>query len=1116
MTRYRPAILQFLLVLILCMSHIAYGLNPYPFKHYNTENGLSQISILSIYEDMDGFLWFGTRNGLNFFDGHQFEIFYSDPWDENSLKNNVVNTITGDSSGLLWIGTESGLCSYNKEFHQFERFDLNGLNRIEWNISSIAFDNDDNLLITSNLGIHFLDRKTGNIAPVVVEIDPDQSDYHMYCHHKDDNGNIWFGGANGMYKVNMVRRTTTKQNISFNNQELKSVESIERQGDVLFLSTGKEIWKVNAVTFETISVINNEFQGEIFESRKMLLLPDDKLWVASYKGVFSLDLESLEYTSRMYHSSDDPRSLSDNSVHAMHLGKNADIWVGTYSGGLNYYSSYQNIFDLHQHSINNPNYSINSNIVNAFEEDSNGILYIATGRGGLNVYNPSTEQYDYLFEELNIRNLYLENDSWLWIGTYYSGIVKMNLKTRETIYYNSFDSGIIPRNTNHITYQHSNGEIYVASWNKLYLFNSETNRFTQYSHRVSDENDFHIVEKILEVEGDLWLITNAGIHVFNTSKKKFVKEFRHEKGNRNTLPSDVLFWGIIDNNGKIWISSQGGLSYFIPESSTFRTFTTKDGLPSNMLVCMQVDESNNIWISSINGLSVLNQETMKFRRFDQTNNLQSFTFRERSCFKCNDGSLIFGGMNGFNKFQPSAIKHDPNPPDIKITDLMLFNKVISPENNPILERSITRIDTLNLHHFENVIKLSYVAIDYSEPYKNQYAYMMEGYEKEWNYVGTQRTATYTNLAPGEYTFRVKASNGEGTWNEEGTSLSIIIIPPFYQTAWFQSSMIAIIVLGAFAFHKIRLRHHKRAKVHLKNTVAERTLELKLMNTELERKNEEINEQKEEIEAQKDNIEETLRDLQQAKDQLIESEKMASIGILTAGLAHELNNPLNYIAGMADPIKQDLEELTEQIDPSKSDTANELITEIRNLLSMMVDGAQKATSIIRNLLDISPRGPEGVDRLFNLNEIVSATASLISKSNQKIAINVDLKDSIDIIGNQVEVNQVIINIIQNAMDALDSTDHPTINIVGTKSLDSFELSISDNGEGMAPEEYQKIFEPFYTTKAPGKGTGLGLYISYSIIKKHGGKISVESEEGKGTTFIINLPFPAEDQELKQAN
>lgn len=1105
--------------LLLIMADV--NAKDFTFKHYNSEDGLSQISILAIHEDQDGFMWFGTRNGLNYFDGHKFTSYFTNPWDANSLPNNVINAITSDDKGILWIGTEAGLCSYDKEFNKFTRYDLKELYKGGWNIASLQFDRNGDLWIGSNFGIHRLQMNTGEVNAVsILAKGPKFKDLHFYSIIEDQDKEIWLAGAPGLFKADLERRNVViRQAYSFEGETLDYAESIaEIATNKLLVSSKSKVWVVDTKNFKSYT-INNNFKGQLdFESRGILNVNDSIAWVGSYAGVMMLDYKNGEYTRWLKQNKDDHLTLSDNSIHSMTLCKNGDIWVGTWSGGLNYYSPYQNIFDVFQHSVKNPTYTLNSDIINSFTEGPDDKIYVATGRGGVNIYNRETGKYEYVLTDENVRRVMFDDERTLWVGTYYNGVIKYDIQTKKSYYFNqqSGDNAIIPASTNHALFKDDNNDIWVGSWNRLYKYNRESNDFTRYSYKVADINDYHIVEQIIKVGSYLWLITNTGVQVFDPEFEKFVKNYRYQEGNRDGLPNDVLFHAIKDRTDKVWIASQGGLSYFIPSTESFYTLTVDDGLPSNMPVCIQVDNSNNLWISTVNGLAMLNQVNMEFRLFDQTNNLQSYTFRESSCFKCKDGSMLFGGMSGYNQFDPDRVKVDPNEPNIVITDLKLFNKIISPEDNPILTRSISKLDTLVLDYYENVVSLTFVAVDYSEPYKNQYAYMMEGFETEWNEIGNSRTATYTNLEPGTYSFKVRASNGDGVWNNKGTTLVVKVIPPIWMTNWFRVMMILLVIFGAVLFYKLRVRYYKQYQVLLKRTVNDRTKELRSINEQLGEKNEEILEQKEEIENQRDSLTETLRHLEKTQEQLVESEKMASVGTITAGLAHELNNPLNYISGLSNPIKRDLKDILENVKDDKKVESEELIIEIYNLLDSMSDGAKKAATIVKNLLDISPRGPRGDNQLFNVNEIINATTLLIRKTHPETEISVDLKDPIEVYGNQVEINQVLINMIQNGMDAIPKEKLGKLEITGKKLLDSYRITISDNGRGMSGDLIQKIFDPFFTTKDPGQGTGLGLYISYSIIKKHGGKIEVDSAEEHGSTFIITLPLPSPAHELKKAN
>lgn len=1090
------------------------GSNEYRFKHYTSDHGLSQITILSLYEDEHGYIWIGTRNGLNRFDGYDFQVFFSDPWDKNTLSNNHINSLTGDGNGTIWIGTSNGLTAYDQRTRVFTRYQPDQIPEDQtWSVQSLMMDKDDNLWVSSASGLYVLRTGSDELAriEVIKEVNEVTSDYFLGSVQTSD-GDLWFGGHNGLMKLveengkPALRRIEIRHGLRL----MASVNALyqDRPGE-LWVSEYSYVWRVNLDDLHAEATENRYvFDGvhASFESRGGFIRQDDHhIWVATYSGPILIDTRSLKYVDRLYHDPDNPLSLSDNSIHSMLVSSRNDVWLGSYSGGLNYYSSHQNTFEVFRNSPANSN-SLNSDIINGFEEGPDGQLFVGTSRGGLNSWERKGNVFTSEQEHLNIRHLLMDGDH-LWIGTYFDGLIKKNIRTGQYTFYKNDPSG---KGIDHVYSQYSTlldheNNLWAGAWNVIYKFDRSTDTFKRYEFQVQDPNAFQIVHHLLQVGEDIWVISNSGIHVFNLPTEKFTRRYQHESANKNSLPTNELNWGITDRKGKIWIASNVGISYFEPETESFQTLTPKDGLPSNMVVCLLADDNNNIWISTANGLTILDQQTMSFRNFSKSNNLQSTTFRNGACYTCQDGSLLFGGSNGFNRIDPTRLRSDPNPPRLVINDLTVFNKPIIPGEGSLIRQDIRYLETLQLPHDQNVFTLTYGAITFLDPDKSEYAYMMEPFESEWNQAGKKRSATYTNLEPGTYTFKVKASNGDGIWTEQPSQLTIVIVPPFWMTIWFQTLMV-ILVLGMIHLgYYLRIRGVRRNQAVLQRMVDARTRELSEANGELEEKNHEIQAQSEELQAQRDSLEETLSNLQKTQTQLIEAEKMASIATLTAGLAHELNNPLNYIGGMTEPIRRDLKEIEKRMDPDDRSALNDVFNEIERLLDNTTDGVNRATAVVRGLVSISPQGRNlRKNEEFELNEMITSTLSFMEKSSQHIEFKVQLDGILTVKGSKVEINQVLINLVENGIDAVKGKERAKIELVGKVDEDNVMLEVRDNGIGLPEAHQSHIFEPFFTTKSPGMGTGLGLYIAYSIIKKHQGDLQVKSVPGNGTTFTIVLP------------
>ena len=582
--------------------------------------------------------------------------------------------------------------------------------------------------------------------------------------------------------------------------------------------------------------------------------------------------------------------------------------------------------------------------------------------------------------------------------------------------------------------------------------------------------------------------------MFDQKTEKFTT-FKNNPADNKTISSNFIHSIFEDENGNLLIGTYGGgLNIFDPQKKSFSHYTEKDGLPNNIINSIISDSNNNIWLSTNNGVCKLNIHkdqkilTSDSRTYNLQDGLQN-KFNENSSFLGKGGWLYFGGSNGLNVFHPDSIVDNTVIPPVVITRFYLFEKPAR------MDTLITSKHTLNLNYKQNFFSFEFAALNYLFPDKNRYAYMMENLNDEWTYSGTRRYATYTNIDPGEYIFRVKACNNDGVWNETGIAIKITIEPPIWKTKWF-IALFALLITGLiFLYIRFRTNSLVKQNVLLEDKVNLRTSELQVKNIELTK---------------------TMENLKTTQTQLVQSEKMASLGQLTAGIAHEIQNPLNFVNNFSE-LSVDL--ITELQENNSPDDQKELTETLKQNMEKINFHGKRADSIVKGMLQHSrtstvEKQPTDINKLVEefLNLAYHGMRSKDPGFNCKLEKHLG-KDvpSIKIISQ--DISRVILNIFNNAFYAVDERIKsgennyiPTVSITTESKSNQLIIKIKDNGFGVSKELKDKIFNPFFTTKPTGQGTGLGLSISYDIVVKgHAGDLTVDSIKGEFTEFTISLPL-----------
>jgi ligand-binding sensor domain-containing protein/serine phosphatase RsbU (regulator of sigma subunit) len=806
------------------------------FKHITLEQGLSQTSVFCILQDHKGFMWFGTQDGLNKYDGYKFRIYQPNPENPNSINSNYITCMCEDKSGVLWIGTNSsGLNRFNRREESFTRY-----RHIPNNPTSLSSDfvrdvYEDHLGIlwigTADNGLNQLDRqKEVFIRHQYREDDPSGlSSSSVSVIYEDRSGVLWIGTLGGGLNQ-FDRETQVFRHYRANPQDTNRLTSdaitaiFEDHSGEFWIGTNVGLHFFDRKTGEVKRYLSNPDDPTSLSNNSVNVIYEDHsgvLWIGTTNGLNQFNRRTERFL-RYLPDTGNPTTISTNFIASIYEDRSGILWVGTGGGGINKFDRQREKFLTYLHDPGNPN-SLNNRIVYSIYEEKDGTLWIGTSGGGLNRMerkngSPTFISYrnipndltslssDYIFCLLEDRN------EVLWIGTAGGGLNRFNRENETfTRYVN------IPNNPNSLSgngvralCQDQAGILWIGTFGSgINRFDPKTGTFKIYQNIPNDPTSLsHNTIRIIyeDSSGVLWIGTDGGgLNKFNSQTGQFTR-YQTRPNDPTSLGNDLVMSIYEDQKKGLWIGTSVGLNHLDRETGTFTHYTEKHGLPNNVIYGILEDERGHLWLSTNRGLSQFDPRGKTFKNYNVNDGLQSNEFNGNSCFKSRSGEMFFGGINGLNAFYPAEITHNTHVPPIVITDFRIFNKPVPIGPNFPLQRPITETKEITLSYKHHVFSFEFVALNYTLPEKNQYAYMMEGFDQDWNYTtSAKRFASYTNLTPGKYVFRVKGSNNDGVWNEQGTSIKITITPPMWKTWWFQT-LSALLILGLAIFlYKLHMK-----------------------------------------------------------------------------------------------------------------------------------------------------------------------------------------------------------------------------------------------------------------------------------------------------------------------
>ncbi len=833
------------------------------FEAIPPEQGLSNKSIPAIIEDKQGFLWVATQDGLNKYNGYEFKVFQNDPSDSTTISNNNIFCLIQDKQGMLWMGTENGgLNRFDPNTEKFTRY-LHDEN----NSSSIGSDNVYSLLQTRagelwigtwDAGIDVMDLKTGKIKGHFKnnpKIKNSLTEGGIWGLFEDSEGVIWvstWGG--GLDKFDP--KTSTFRHFKHDPKNPASI-SFDIIGPV-FEDSQKRMWiatfggglnKFDRKTETFRSFTYNPNNPKSIGSNRIWPISEDwegNLWIGTYgAGVNRFDPRTEDFR-RFVHDPDDPNSINFNDIWSMHLDRSNILWIGTEGAGLSKFVNISKEVDCFNYEPGNP-LSLGRNSVRAVHQDADGIIWIGTWEGGLDKLDLIADtviNYKNNFagdESANgynkIKAIYTDHAGAIWLGTYRGGLSLFDKKTGVFTNYLHDKNNPVSISDNYVYTIHEDqrDNLWVGTLNGLNIFNRLTLQFARFRNDPADDHSLsnNTVNCIYPAkDGSLWIGTDRGLNKFDYDKKAFTRYF-HEPQNPASLSHSTIYTVFEDKAGTLWIGTRDGLDRFIPSSKSFDHFTVNDGLPSNIIMAIEEDDSNQLLISTKNGISHFNVQTKKFINYDLSDGIEGRQFFPNSSCKAVDGKVYFGGTEGLNAFYPDRIQNNAYIPPVIITGINQSGSEMK------FGKPIADIHEITLPYNQNTLSFDFVALSYASPDENQYAYRLEGLDKDWKFSGNVRFANFSNLRPGTYTFHVKASNDDGLWNEKGASIRIIITPPFWETSWFL--ILCVLAAIGLVLAYIKNREHKllKEKKLLEQKVDERTAEVIIQKEILETQNKEI-------------------------------------------------------------------------------------------------------------------------------------------------------------------------------------------------------------------------------------------------------------------------------------
>jgi signal transduction histidine kinase/ligand-binding sensor domain-containing protein len=1056
----------FIVVLTFCKTQSQYT-EPLTFQHI--QEGMSQSTATVLLEDNLGFIWIGTRNGLNRYDGKDFEIYGKSLDGKTGLNHEYIVALYEDDQNII-IGTNEGLSLYDRSLNIITPFPFKNEGK---DIKNVVFE-----IIVEKNGMLWLGSESSGLYRYEL-------DTGKYKHFPPPNKNIKVENPrlNKVVKVEVLDTDRVLVVFTYNTmimnhdmdiigdiQETEEIiTGIESSNNTFLLGSGKGLLYKLEVKGTSIFITKERDISPGFGIRSLERNLEDELWIGTENNGLYIYTKDLEFVRHIEYSVNRPNSLSGDSIWALLCTRNGTMWIAPYKSGLNIYDKDFFKFKHFNSDPFNPK-ALSNKLVNCFIEDKLGNIWIGTDGGGIDYWDRNLDTFnnyslkDNTFSSNVVLSILQTKEDELWAGTWTHGIAVLNTKTKKFSALTTNNS-FLKSNIIIDLLKDKKGRIWIVNYfSGVQVYDPVTDTHENITLKSEvDNTDINSIYQVFEDnQSNIWVGTlNSGL--FKLTEKDGLWSSTHYH-NKNSLSNNFINSIIQDNENTIWVGTQGGLNKYKPESDSFEPITTLDGLKNDAIKSMIDDQSKHLWLSTEDGIIRYDRTTGNTINYDVGDGLQSKEFIASSSLTTSKGEYIFGGINGFNIFTAKDVEKRKDKLTLFISGLKIFNQPVLPNDDfGVLKKDINQVDSLTLKHDQSVINFDFKALTFRHQESVNYAFFLEGFEKDWNYVGNNPSATYTNLNPGEYNLKIKSTNSDGVWTDNEIDLHITITPPYWQTWWFKTLLIALILFLFYIAHYLKLRGIKKNQKRLELKVAERTKELQFQKNKLIEAAESLESKNEEIQR------------------------------FTYAVSHDLKSPLGNIKGLASliPLEVSLED-----HPG-----------LAEYLSLIDVSCNNMNELISDITEIARLGKiDNKNELLKTNELLDLSRNLIKGKLKQLNIELTITENMpDIFGDRNRILQVFSNFLDNAIKYMGDQENPKIRVTYEDNGDTNSFMVIDNGSGMNEVALKKLFTPFERFHDNVKGTGLGLYMVKQIANSHGGTIIAESEgEGKGATFKLILP------------
>ncbi len=1106
------------------------------FESISIEQGLSQSSAICLLQDQKGFLWVGTADGLNRYDGYNFKVYRKDFLNKKSIGNNYINDLIEDEEGNIWVATRAGLCKYDWQTDSFVTYLFPNPNPAYSHFLSLALDKTGKIWIgAQHKGIMYFDKKSKSFdtlaySPALQTICKKNLGLLIVndvCFDKDEK-NLWVATEYGLLRYNLEKKAFSLPYLPqvYTNNAIPdtgcSILLPDEQGNVWVGTYNGAIsrWNKTSNDFYTIKLPTAEAQPYGANRVKALLQnSQNSWWVGTLStGLYHVQLlnEKVEIQNFLQ-DNNDKYSLKDNDIVSILTDKSGLLWVGSFGGGLFKHDDSYNMFNAYTHPQAHPQ-NVVQNGIRSVLEDSKGNLWIGMTNRGLKKFDADGKtltNYEYKENDPNsltsnrINAVFEDKKGRIWVGCGDGGlslfvppVTKLATDKGKFFAYKYQQNELFKplQATVYTINEDENQNLWLGTLAGLVKFDSTRSQVEVFKEIQNNPNSI-VGDAVRAINIDnekkqLWIGTfGGGLTLFDLKSNTFKRFTKDLKLDGSSISDNAVSSIYKDNYGTVWIGTfGGGLNKLDNKTKKFTYITENNGIANNVVYGILEDKQNNLWLSTNHGVTRYNILSQQALNYNLADGLQSDEFNANAYHKGKSGRFYFGGINGLTSFKPDSLADKVQNYPVLFTDFKLFNKSVIPDSVAVIQKHISETQEIVLAHTDYVFSFEFAALNFNTPHRVRYAYKMQGFDKEWIYTNANnRSANYSNLPAGSYVLQVKATNSNGSWMDKQAEIKIRIKPAIWNTWWFKVCAFLLVILAIVIFVSLRIRRIQQQREELESTVRLRTGE--------------IMQQKEEIAQQRDTIETQLHQLETVLTQLRKSEHELSElneakNKFFSIFAHDLRSPLNSLKGFSSLLANFADELSKEEIKSIAHDLDKNITNSTKYLENLLTWARSQM----NSIEFKPES-------LSLLHCVQTSMELLQVNAQakNIAVLCSIASNLTVWADANQLKTILTNLIANAIKFTPQDGKVSIGatpqIPQTNETQMILINVTDTGVGMSETVTQKIFriDSKHSTKgtAGESGTGLGLLICKEFVEKNGGEIWVESQEEQGTTFYFTL-------------